>query len=162
MLNTLEKLKTKSKKRVGRGYGSMKGGHTAGRGQKGQKSRSGYTQPRPGFEGGQMPLSRRLPKFRGFTRGYFQSKSTNHAINAAKIAEYAANNNIEVTDLNSLLSLFTMAGYDYRDEGSKFKLLGSRVTEELSAKAKTQLTTIIEVAEKNDIKVSDGVKKLVK
>src|SRR5436853_1452742 len=52
------------KKRVGRGTGSGLG-KTAGRGHKGQKSRSGYSS-RPGFEGGQMPLQRRLPK-RGFT-----------------------------------------------------------------------------------------------
>ena len=49
--------------RVGRGHGSGNG-KTSGRGQKGQKARSGA--PRPGFEGGQMPLYRRLPK-RGFT-----------------------------------------------------------------------------------------------
>lgn len=55
---------THKKKRVGRGTGSGLG-KTAGRGDKGQKSRSGYTQKR-GFEGGQMPLHRRLPK-RGFT-----------------------------------------------------------------------------------------------
>ena len=54
----------KKKKRVGRGPGSGQG-KTAGRGQKGQRSRSGYSM-RPGFEGGQMPLQRRLPK-RGFT-----------------------------------------------------------------------------------------------
>ncbi|MCS6884562.1 MAG: 50S ribosomal protein L15 [Acidobacteriota bacterium] len=54
----------KSKKRVGRGPGSGHG-KTATRGNKGQKSRSGYTRMR-GFEGGQMPLHRRLPK-RGFT-----------------------------------------------------------------------------------------------
>jgi large subunit ribosomal protein L15 len=53
-----------TKKRVGRGPGSGLG-KTAGRGEKGQKSRSGYTL-RPGFEGGQMPLVRRVPK-RGFT-----------------------------------------------------------------------------------------------
>jgi large subunit ribosomal protein L15 len=53
-----------SRKRVGRGPGSGLG-HTAGKGQKGQKSRSGYSR-RPGFEGGQMPLVRRVPK-RGFT-----------------------------------------------------------------------------------------------
>jgi large subunit ribosomal protein L15 len=52
------------KKRVGRGQGSGLG-KTSGRGNKGQKSRSGYSQKR-GFEGGQMPLHRRLPK-RGFT-----------------------------------------------------------------------------------------------
>ena len=50
--------------RVGRGHGSGNG-KTSGRGQKGQKSRSGGL-PRPGFEGGQMPLYRRIPK-RGFT-----------------------------------------------------------------------------------------------
>ena len=55
---------THAKKRVGRGPGSGHG-KTAGRGSKGQKSRSGYTHMR-GFEGGQMPLHRRLPK-RGFT-----------------------------------------------------------------------------------------------
>ncbi len=55
---------THKKKRRGRGPGSGLG-KTAGRGHKGQKSRSGYSQ-RAGFEGGQMPLQRRLPK-RGFT-----------------------------------------------------------------------------------------------
>jgi len=54
----------KNKKRVGRGPGSGHG-KTSTRGHKGQKSRSGYS-GRPGFEGGQMPLQRRLPK-RGFT-----------------------------------------------------------------------------------------------
>jgi large subunit ribosomal protein L15 len=53
-----------AKKRVGRGPGSGHG-KTAARGEKGQKSRSGFSR-QPGFEGGQMPLHRRLPK-RGFT-----------------------------------------------------------------------------------------------
>ncbi|MBM78289.1 MAG: 50S ribosomal protein L15 [Crocinitomicaceae bacterium] len=52
---------TKAKKRVGRGQGSGKGG-TATRGHKGAKSRSGYSS-KLGFEGGQMPLQRRVPKF---------------------------------------------------------------------------------------------------
>ncbi len=54
----------KAVKRVGRGPGSGQG-KTAGKGTKGAKQRSGYSR-RPGFEGGQMPLQRRLPK-RGFT-----------------------------------------------------------------------------------------------
>lgn len=54
----------KARKRVGRGPGSGTG-KTSGRGEKGQKSRSGYSRKR-GFEGGQMPLHRRIPK-RGFT-----------------------------------------------------------------------------------------------
>ena len=52
------------RKRIGRGPGSGRGGHTSTRGQKGQGSRSGSS-TRPGFEGGQLPLARRLPK-RGF------------------------------------------------------------------------------------------------
>jgi large subunit ribosomal protein L15 len=65
----LSKLKPKkgsrhARKRVGRGPGSGHG-KTAGRGEKGQKSRTGFSRMR-GFEGGQMPLHRRLPK-RGFT-----------------------------------------------------------------------------------------------
>lgn len=54
----------KSRKRVGRGDGSGYGTYS-GRGCKGQKSRSGYSM-RPGFEGGQLPLIKRLPKKRGF------------------------------------------------------------------------------------------------
>ena len=65
-LNSLKPAKgsTKASKRVGRGIGSGLG-KTAGRGHKGQKSRSGGSVP-AGFEGGQMPLQMRLPKF-GFT-----------------------------------------------------------------------------------------------
>jgi large subunit ribosomal protein L15 len=62
-LNNLKPAKgsVKSGKRIGRGQGSGKGG-TATRGHKGQKSRSGYSR-KIGFEGGQMPLQRRVPKF---------------------------------------------------------------------------------------------------
>ena len=65
-LNNLSPAKgsTHKKKRIGRGPGSGTG-KTAGKGHKGQKSRSGYSH-KIGFEGGQMPLQRRLPK-RGFT-----------------------------------------------------------------------------------------------
>ena len=65
-LNTLKPAEgsTKTNKRLGRGTGSGKGG-TSTRGHKGAKSRSGYKR-KSGFEGGQMPLQRRVPKF-GFT-----------------------------------------------------------------------------------------------
>ena len=59
----------RNRKRIGRGMGSGTG-KTAGRGHKGQKSRSGYSSKR-GFEGGQMPLHRRLPK-RGFSNAVFK------------------------------------------------------------------------------------------
>jgi large subunit ribosomal protein L15 len=60
---------THSKKRVGRGNGSGHGTF-ATRGCKGAKSRSGGNDPRPGFEGGQLPLIKRLPQKRGFTNIY--------------------------------------------------------------------------------------------
>jgi len=64
---------TKEVKRIGRGHGSGQG-KTAGKGHKGQKARAGRGM-RPGFEGGQMPLQRRVPK-RGFTNIF----ATNYAI----------------------------------------------------------------------------------
>ena len=62
-LNSLKPAEgsTKNRKRIGRGTGSGRGG-TSTRGHKGAKSRSGYSSKR-GFEGGQMPLQRRVPKF---------------------------------------------------------------------------------------------------
>ena len=70
----------KDRKRVGRGTGSGTG-KTSGRGQKGQKSRSGGN-PHPWFEGGQMPLYRRLPK-RGFTNIF---KKEYEIVNLAQLA----------------------------------------------------------------------------
>ncbi|MFH5834199.1 50S ribosomal protein L15 [Halalkalibaculum sp. DA3122] len=58
----------KNRKRIGRGQGSGHGGHTVGRGHKGQKSRTGYKQ-KNWFEGGQMPLQRRVPKW-GFNNPF--------------------------------------------------------------------------------------------
>jgi large subunit ribosomal protein L15 len=70
----------RERKRVGRGPGSGLG-KTAGRGEKGQKSRSGFSQ-KPGFEGGQMPLHRRVPK-RGFSNSRFRKEYA--AINLEKL-----------------------------------------------------------------------------
>lgn len=64
ILRNLTSITSKKAKRVGRGYGSGKGGHTAGRGQKGQGSRTGFKNP-VWFEGGQLPLSKRMPMIRG-------------------------------------------------------------------------------------------------
>ncbi|MGN0443055.1 MAG: 50S ribosomal protein L15 [Acutalibacteraceae bacterium] len=64
---------TKDRKRIGRGAGSGQG-KTAGKGHKGQKARAGRGM-RPGFEGGQMPLQRRLPK-RGFNNIFRQEVAT--------------------------------------------------------------------------------------
>ena len=76
----------KAPKRKGRGTGSGLG-KTAGRGQDGQKSRSGGG-VRPGFEGGQMPLARRLPK-RGFSNARF--KKTFAIVNVGELNAFDAN-----------------------------------------------------------------------
>ena len=66
-LNQLTKIKTKTSKRVGRGYGSGVGGHTSTRGQKGQGARKSGSVPL-WFEGGQLPLTKRMPMIRGKSR----------------------------------------------------------------------------------------------
>ena len=84
----------KSRKRVGRGSGSGNG-KTAGKGHKGQKARSGA--PRPGFEGGQMPLQRRLPK-RGFKNYLF--KVEYEVINIARlVAAFEGKSEISLDDI---------------------------------------------------------------
>lgn len=73
---------TKKSKRVGRGRGSGTG-KTSGRGMKGQKARSGHHMAAPGFEGGQMPMIKRLPK-RGFKNPF---RTEAHPINVNLIAQ---------------------------------------------------------------------------
>lgn len=82
-LSNLTPITEKSKKRVGRGYGSGKA-KTAGRGTKGQKARG---KTRPGFEGGQLPLIKRLPFVRGFGNTVLSTKPV--AINAARLNVFA-------------------------------------------------------------------------
>ncbi len=84
---------TKARKRVGRGPGSGLG-KTAGRGHKGQKSRSGYSR-RFGFEGGQMPLMRRVPK-RGFKNPFAKEYVP---VNLTMLAVFADQDVIAVEDL---------------------------------------------------------------
>ncbi|MBT6200791.1 MAG: 50S ribosomal protein L15 [Bacteroidetes Order II. Incertae sedis bacterium] len=81
---------TKARKRIGRGQGSGYGGHTATKGNKGQKSRSGGGVP-VWFEGGQMPLQRRIPKF-GFKNRFRTEYS---AVNVARLAELASSGKID-------------------------------------------------------------------
>ena len=84
-LNTLTSTGTsKNRKRVGRGIGSGTG-KTAGRGHKGQKSRSGGSIAR-GFEGGQMPLQQRIPKF-GFSSRVNRGSKEVNLKNIASMAE---------------------------------------------------------------------------
>ncbi len=85
-------------KRIGRGQGSGRGG-TSTRGHKGAQSRSGYSQKR-GFEGGQMPLQRRLPKF-GFTS---PNRVEYKAINLDTIQEAVTRLDAKVLDHEALLT----------------------------------------------------------
>lgn len=88
---------TKSKKRIGRGPGSGMGG-TSTRGHKGAKSRSGYKK-KIGFEGGQMPLQRRLPKF-GFKN---INRVEYKAINLDTLQALAESKKIEKIDIAALI-----------------------------------------------------------
>ena len=91
-------------KRVGRGQGSGKGG-TATRGHKGAKSRSGYSR-KLGFEGGQMPLQRRVPKF-GFTN---INRKEYQGVNLDTLQQMVDDNKIKDTvDLDTLIA-FRLAG----------------------------------------------------
>lgn len=99
MLSNLTKLVEHRGKRHGRGIGSGKGGHTTGRGTKGQKARSGDQSPRPGFEGGQMPLSRRLPKLKGFSREFYHKKSGANAIDIKVLEVFKADETVSVATL---------------------------------------------------------------
>ena len=93
---------TKTRKRIGRGQGSGYGG-TSTRGHKGAQSRSGYSR-KIGFEGGQMPIQRRLPKF-GFTP---LKRKEYKVINLDKLQELA-DNNITVVDSEVLIKAGLMS-----------------------------------------------------
>lgn len=82
----------KRKIRVGRGEGGRRG-KTAGRGTKGQKARS---KVRPGFEGGQMPLQRRMPKLKGFKN---RNKEYFALINVGRLNDFDAGSTITPDDL---------------------------------------------------------------
>lgn len=99
-LNTLKPAEgsTKNKKRIGRGQGSGRGG-TSTRGHKGAKSRSGYSR-KEGFEGGQMPLQRRVPKF-GFTN---PNRVEYKAINLDAVQELAEKTGAATIDIALLVS----------------------------------------------------------
>jgi len=111
------------RKRIGRGVGSGKG-KTAGRGNNGQLSRSGDN-PRVGFEGGQMPIFRRMPK-RGFTNARFKKHYT--LINVESLEAFEAGSVIDLTTVldNGLA----------RNTGGMLKVLGQgELTHGITVKA---------------------------
>ncbi len=104
MINNLPSPKTtKKSKRLGRGMGSGVGGHTVGRGLKGATARSGYQYPRRGFEGGQNPISRRLPKYKGFSRGFITSSIRSQAVKLSMVESAAVENKLNDINLGTLV-----------------------------------------------------------
>jgi large subunit ribosomal protein L15 len=135
---------TKNNKRLGRGQGS--GGSTAGRGHKGAKSRSGYSK-KFGFEGGQMPLQRRVPKFGFKNNNKIYYKSVN--LDALeKIAEKhkGAEINFDLLVNNGIIS-----------KNDKIKVLGRG---ELKSKVNVQAHAFSETALKAIEKVGGTATKI--
>jgi large subunit ribosomal protein L15 len=106
-LNQLPKTTKRSMKRVGRGYGSGKGGHTTGRGSKGQGARSKVA---TWFEGGQLPQIRRFPFIRGKSR-FKPLQSRQVPINLTALEKLAANTEVTLKTLveNRLISSSKLA-----------------------------------------------------
>lgn len=104
---------THSEKRIGRGQGSGRGG-TSTRGHKGAQSRSGYSQ-KLGFEGGQMPLQRRLPKY-GFTN---LKRVEYKPINLTTLEELATKKNLNE------VSVATLIENGYISKNDRVKILGN-------------------------------------
>ncbi len=88
-LQSLLAITKRTNKRVGRGYGSGKGGHTSTRGMKGQNSRNGGKRPL-WFEGGQLPLIKRLPMWRG--KGKLESFERTAAVSLTELSKMQATN----------------------------------------------------------------------
>ena len=145
-LNTLSSRISKRKKRLGRGIGSSKG-KTSGRGHKGQKSRSGVAIK--SFEGGQMPLYRRLPK-RGFKA--IPNKDNIAIVSLSRIQEIInkkkdiANNSINLASLKKLK--FISKKYN------KLKFLGSG---ELKSKLNIEVNKISKSAKEKIEKLGGKV-----
>jgi large subunit ribosomal protein L15 len=135
----------KNVKRLGRGQGSARGG-TSGRGHKGAKSRSGYS-AKVGFEGGQMPIQRRIPKtgFKNINRVEFE------VLNLDRLTELVEKQNI--TDLN----IETLRNLRVISKSDKIKVLGRG---ELKVKVNVEVNAISETAKKA-IEEKGGSVKLV-
>lgn len=96
-ISQLQKLVTRSKKRIGRGHGSGKV-KTSGRGTKGQKARG---RVRAGFEGGQLPLVKRLPLLRGKGRNKSQKEKA-FALSVGRLAQIPPNTVVTIDELKKI------------------------------------------------------------
>ena len=138
-LNNLQPAEgsTKTTKRIGRGQGSGRGG-TSTRGHKGQKSRSGYSR-KVGFEGGQMPLQRVIPKmgFKNINRVEYKG------INLDMLQTIAEKNNLTAIDQQSLIN----AGVASKNDRIKI-LGGGALSAKLEVKANAFSKSAKEAIEK--------------
>jgi len=107
---------TRKRKRIGRGVGSGYGGHSSTRGDKGYKSRSGSSVP-DWFEGGQMPLQRRIPKF-GFKNPF---RTEYRGVNVARLARLVEDGAVEAGDQITPALLMTVG---VARKGERIKILG--------------------------------------
>ena len=137
-LNNLKPAKgsTRNRKRVGRGTGSGHG-RTSGRGQKGAQSRSGHSY-KVGFEVGQMPLQRRMPKY-GFKNPF---RIEYQAINIGTLQALAEKNGYSIIDVDTLIE----AGLVTRNERIKILAKGE-LTAKLEVKAHAFSKKAIEAIE---------------
>lgn len=136
---------TKTRKRVGRGSGSGLR-KTSGRGHKGAKSRSGYSK-KIGFEGGQMPIQRRLPKF-GFKN---INRVEYKAINLADLQKLAETTNINKIDVQVLID------HGFVSKNVLVKVLGNGT---LSAKVEVEAHAFSKTAEEAITSVGGTVTKI--
>ncbi len=127
----------KTRKRLGRGQGSGLGG-TSTRGHKGAKSRSGYSK-KIGFEGGQMPLQRRLPKF-GFKN---INRVEYKAINLSSIQKLATEKNLDKVSVADLVA----AGLVGKKDRVKV-LAGGEITSSVEVSANAFSKSAVEAIEK--------------
>ena len=146
-LNERQKI-NKSKIRVGRGIGSGKG-KTSGRGVKGQKSRSGVAIK--SFEGGQMPLYRRLPK-RGFSSIHISKKKVLAKLNLGDIETFIKNKRIDSTQEITIKYL-----KEKKIIGDKFLELKILGTGELKAKLKVKTDFISKSAKVKIEKIGGSI-----
>ena len=135
-INELKSTKTSSKKNKRRGRGSGSGlGKTSGRGVKGQKSRSGVSIN--GFEGGQMPIYRRLPK-RGF-KNYFKTKTQN----------------INFIMINNIINKYNLDPQDIKEEELFNKKIFKR------SKGNLKLLNVGELEKTTNLEISYASKKAI-
>lgn len=117
LLNQLPPVKSKPKRRLGRGYGSQKGGHTSSRGQKGQKSRNKLL---IWFEGGQLPLIRRTPFIKGKSR-FNSLKPKPVTVTLDELNAFKANSTV---DLKSISTTLKLSSQQLLNQGAKILASG--------------------------------------